>query len=288
MRWRGGRRSTNIEDRRGGGIRRMPRGRAGRAGGLGGVGIVIALIAIFVFDVDPSLLLGSGDFQSEEVLDTPAQPVTEAERELQDFVSVVLADTEDVWGQLFAQAGGEYAEPKLVLFTDGVQSACGFAQSAVGPFYCPGDQKVYLDLSFFEELSRRFGAPGDFAQAYVIAHEVGHHVQTLLGISGQVHQAKASMERADANALQVRMELQADCLAGIWAHHADRARDILERGDVEEALGAANAIGDDTLQKRSQGFVVPDAFTHGTSAQRMEWFTRGLETGSVQACDTFN
>ena len=265
----------------------MPRGGAGRAGGLGGIGIVIALIAIFVFDVDPALLLGGGDIQSG-VIETPSRPLSEAEVELQDFVSVVLADTEDVWGGLFSQAGVEYAEPQLVLFSDGVQSACGFAQSAVGPFYCPGDQKVYLDLTFFQELSQRFGAPGDFAQAYVIAHEVGHHVQTLMGVSEQVQRAKANTDEVTANAIQVRMELQADCFAGIWAHHADRARDILESGDIDEALGAANAIGDDTLQRRSQGFVVPDAFTHGTSAQRKDWFIRGLETGSVQACDTFS
>jgi hypothetical protein len=205
-----------------------------------------------------------------------------------DFVSAVLGDTEDTWRELFQQAGRQYRDPTLVLFSGGVDSACGFAQSAVGPFYCPGDQRVYLDLSFFRELEQRFGAAGDFAQAYVIAHEVGHHVQTLLGVSAQVNAARQRGERMEgANGLLVRQELQADCLAGVWAFHAQQRLNWLEPGDVEEALNAANAIGDDRLQRQAQGQVVPDAFTHGTSAQRMRWFSTGFERGEVNRCDTF-
>ena len=204
-----------------------------------------------------------------------------------DFVSAVLGETEDVWREIFARSGQAYREPRLVLFSGAVQSACGFAESAMGPFYCPGDQKVYLDMAFFEELSRRFGAPGDFAQAYVIAHEVGHHVQNLLGITDRVHSMRARVSEAEYNQLSVRLELQADFLAGVWAHHAERARQILESGDIEEALNAASAIGDDRIQKRTQGYVVPDAFTHGTSAQRARWFRLGLETGDLSKGDTF-
>jgi predicted metalloprotease len=204
------------------------------------------------------------------------------------FVSVVLADTEDTWNTLFRENGQNYREPGLVLFSDAVQSACGFAQAAVGPFYCPSDQKVYIDLSFFRDLQQRFRAPGDFAQAYVIAHEVGHHVQTLMGISAEVQQMSSRLSRTDANTLSVRQELQADCFAGIWAHHAQQQRQILERGDIEEALGAASAIGDDRLQRQSQGYVAPESFTHGSSAQRVRWFTRGFQSGDLRECDTFN
>lgn len=209
--------------------------------------------------------------------------------ELADFIKVVLGSTEDTWNKLFEAAGQRYREPTLVIFSGAVRSACGFAQAAVGPFYCPGDQKVYIDLSFYNDLKNRFRAPGDFAQAYVIAHEVGHHIQTLLGISEQVRAEQARASKTEANAIQVRMELQADCLAGIWAHHAERASTItLEAGDIEEALGAANAIGDDRLQRQSQGYVVPDAFTHGSSEQRMRWFNIGFDSGSMRSCDTFS
>jgi predicted metalloprotease len=207
--------------------------------------------------------------------------------ELADFVSVVLADTEDTWDALFAERGSRYQAPRLVLFTDLVRSACGMGQSATGPFYCPADGKVYIDLGFYRELRDRFQAPGDFAQAYVIAHEVGHHVQSLLGTSARLERLRASRPEADANALSVRLELQADCYAGLWAHHADRARQILEQGDVEEGLAAAAAIGDDRIQRETRGRVVPESFTHGSSRQRVEWFRRGLESGTLEACDTF-
>jgi predicted metalloprotease len=208
--------------------------------------------------------------------------------ELAEFVSVVLASTEDTWHEVFRNAGEQYQEPKLVLFTSRVRSACGMASSATGPFYCPGDQKLYIDLSFYDDLKNRFGAPGDFAQAYVIAHEVGHHVQTLLGISAQVQQAKRGASKTQANAIQVRMELQADCLAGLWAHHADRKDNILDPGDINEALGAAAAIGDDRLQRQAQGYVVPDAFTHGSSEERQRWFRIGFDKGRFDACNTFD
>jgi len=212
---------------------------------------------------------------------------TAEEAQSREFVSVVLADTEETWGEIFRQAGRTYEQPKLVLFSGAVESACGFAEAAVGPFYCPGDHKVYIDLSFYQELQSRFGAPGDFAQAYVVAHEIGHHVQTLLGISEQNMAARQRASQAEANALSVRQELQADCFAGIWAHNADRSRQLLEQGDVEEGLNAAAAIGDDRLQKQGRGYVSPESFTHGSSEQRVRWFKRGLESGSVQACDTF-
>jgi len=214
--------------------------------------------------------------------------VNPEEEQRKDFVSVVLADTEAVWHQLFKQMGRNYEEPKLVLFRGRVESACGLASSAVGPFYCPRDHKVYVDLEFFEELQKRFGAPGDFAQAYVIAHEVGHHVQDLLGISDRVHAQQGRTSKAEYNQLSVRLELQADFLAGVWAHHAQKMRNMLEEGDIEEALRAAEAIGDDRLQRQAQGYVVPDSFTHGTSAQRVRWFRRGFETGDVEQGDTFN
>ncbi|MEM7024412.1 MAG: neutral zinc metallopeptidase [Pseudomonadota bacterium] len=303
MRWRTGRRSTNVQDRRGmgrpagmrlprrmrmpGGLR-LPRGRAGRAGGVGGIGIiVIALIAMFM-GVDPTLLLQGGGTATGPAMQSSSAPRSAAEDQMADFASVVLADTEDTWHPLFKQIGATYQEPVLVLFTGAVESACGRAGAAVGPFYCPGDQQVYIDLSFFEELSTRFGAPGDFAQAYVLAHEVGHHVQTLLGISQQVREIRAQVDTVRANELSVRQELQADCFAGIWAHHADRARHILEQGDVEEALAAASAIGDDRLQRQVLGYVTPESFTHGTSEQRVHWFKTGLELGRLEACDTFS
>jgi predicted metalloprotease len=288
MRWRGGRRSENVEDRRG--------QRVGLGGGgirLGGGGILLLVLAAWLFGINPlqilSLLAGAGGATLERPADPDSEPVPGAapQDEGADFVSVVLADTEDTWGELFARAGGSYEAPRLVLFTGVVRSACGTAQSALGPFYCPRDQKVYIDLDFYRDLRDRFGAPGDFAQAYVIAHEVGHHVQTLLGVSQQVHEAQQRLPEAEGNALSVRLELQADCYAGVWAHHAHRARQVLEQGDVEEGLGAAAAIGDDRIQRQTQGTVVPESFTHGSSQQRVEWFRRGLEQGELERCDTF-
>jgi uncharacterized protein len=297
MLWRGGRQSENIEDRRGekgfstgtGGEMRFPIG--GRAGGLGGLGLVALVLLGLFFGVDPSVLLNGGGTSSSYVPSSPEPRSTRAPGvpdEAREFVSVVLADTEDTWHALFQQMGRTYQEPTLVLFSGLVESGCGVAQSASGPFYCPRDRKLYLDTSFFDEMSRRFGAPGDFAQAYVIAHEVGHHVQNQLGILPRVEAMQQQVDRTDANRLQVMVELQADCFAGIWGHHADRSRGILESGDIEEGLNAAAAIGDDRLQKQAQGYVVPDAFTHGSSAQRVRWFKRGLEQGDPAACDTFN
>jgi hypothetical protein len=287
MRWRDGRRSQNVEDRRG--------GRSGLGGGglrLGGGGILLLLVGAWLLGVNPlqvlSLLAGGGSETMSLPDPSAAAPAAGAAKdEGADFVSVVLADTEDTWSMLFEQAGSRYQPPKLVLFSQLVRSACGTAQSAMGPFYCPLDQAVYIDLDFYLELRDRFGAPGDFAQAYVIAHEVGHHVQTLLGTSEQVRAAQQRAGEAQANRLSVRLELQADCYAGVWAHHAHRARQVLEAGDVEEGLGAAAAIGDDRLQQQTQGQVVPESFTHGSSRQRVEWFSRGLETGSLERCDTF-
>ncbi len=278
MLWENGRRSENVEDRRGIGV-------GGIAGG--GVGVVvIALIAMF-FGVDPRVILqeaGQGPAPSGQQQAVPVDPMQD---KLKEFVSVVLADTEDTWGEIFQRGGPTYEKPKLVLFTGAVRSACGLAQSAVGPFYCPGDHKVYIDLEFYKMLEKRFGAPGEFAKAYVVAHEVGHHVQNLLGISGKVHAAMERSSRERANQLSVRQELQADCYAGIWANHANRSRHILEAGDVESGLNAAAAIGDDRLQKQAQGYVAPESFTHGSSAQRVQWFRRGLESGELSACDTF-
>ncbi len=282
MRWEGGRRSDNVEDRRG-----MPVGRGVAGGGIGVV--VIALIAMF-FGIDPRVVLEQGaGMAGPPAMETQRPPVQAdpAEGRMKDFVSVVLADTEDTWTEIFARSQAQYEPPKLVLFTGAVGSACGTGQAAMGPFYCPADRKVYIDLSFFRDLSRKLGAPGDFAQAYVIAHEVGHHIQNLLGIADKVHAARQKSDEVRANALSVRMELQADCFAGIWAHHANRSRQILESGDIEEGLNAAAAIGDDRLQKRAQGQVVPESFTHGSSAQRVEWFRRGIESGSPKKCDTF-
>ncbi|WP_370459095.1 neutral zinc metallopeptidase [Aggregicoccus sp. 17bor-14] len=256
-------------------------------GALGLLGLVLSLL----LGGDPSQAPSSAGRDQDQGYggSGPAAGTTDPrEDRAKDFVSVILADTEDTWPALLQPMGVRYRPPHLVLFSDAVESACGYAQAAVGPFYCPGDQQVYLDLSFFDELSQRFGAEGDFAQAYVVAHEIGHHVQKLLGLSDRVHQLQQRSSRTGANALSVRLELQADCFAGVWAHHANKQRKLLEAGDVEEGLRAAAAIGDDTLQKRAQGRVVPESFTHGSSAQRVTWFRRGLETGQVKACDTFD
>ena len=262
-------------------------GIGGRGLAGGGIGAVVLVVVAMLLGVDPAILLdgGAGYAPPQQQREAPSGA---PEDELGQFVSVVLADTEDTWNSLFQQGNRDYPEPTLVLFSGVVQSACGFAQAAMGPFYCPADSKVYIDLSFYRELQQRFRAPGDFAQAYVIAHEVGHHVQNVLGIMDRVNSAQQRMSRADANALSVRVELQADCFAGIWAHHANRSRQVLEQGDFEEALNAASAIGDDRLQKQSGGRVVPESFTHGTSAQRQHWFRRGFEAGEMRACDTFS
>lgn len=284
MRLGGRRKSRNIEDRRGqgSGRRRLPVG----GKGAGGIGTIVLVLLALYFGVDPSLLL-TNEPTTQIPSSGPAVQPSAAEQELADLVSIVLADTELTWHQLFQQAGQRYREPKLVLFTEQVKSACGHAQSAMGPFYCPGDDKVYIDLSFYHDLKHRFGAPGDFAQAYVIAHEVGHHVQHLLGISDQVHQQRRRVDKVSANALSVRLELQADCFAGVWAYHAHTSRDLLEAGDVPEALAAAAAIGDDRLQRQTRGQVTPDSFTHGSSEQRVRWFKTGLNAGQIQSCDTF-
>jgi uncharacterized protein len=283
MRWQMGRRSTNVEDRRG-----MSIGGRGIAG-LGGGGLIILALIALLTGTNPLELLQQVT-PTGSMVDPAITPgdFSAAEQELADFSSVVLADTEDTWREIFARNGETYREPSLVLFSGAVQSACGFAQSAVGPFYCPGDQKVYLDLSFFDDLHSRLGAPGDFAQAYVIAHEIGHHVQNLLGIMDRVDALREQADEVEANEISVRLELQADFLAGVWAHHAQKARQILEEGDIEEALNAASQIGDDRLQMESQGYVVPDAFTHGTAAQRSRWFLRGYQTGDISQGDTFN
>ena len=300
MRWKGRRQSTNIEDRRGtGGFGRFRRtGGRRRAGGVrragGGVGIVtivVFVIAVFVFKMNPADILGGGPVLSPDpgVGTEPGTPPRRTPRndQMKQFVATVLAETEDTWRQVMGKAGRSYEEPTLVLFTGSVSSACGFASAASGPFYCPGDRKIYIDLQFYDELKRRFQAPGDFAQAYVLAHEVGHHVQNLIGVLPKFNRLRQSMSKVEANRMSVRVELQADCFAGIWAYHTAR-KGLLESGDVEEALNAANQIGDDTIQRRSQGYVVPDAFNHGTAEQRARWFRRGLESGSLRACDTFN
>ncbi len=280
MRWRTGRRSSNIEDRR---SIRIPRKVTG-----GGIGIIVVALIAMYFGVDPTIFLSQqGPTSSSVSTYTTSKPISPAENQLADFVSVVLADTEDTWRVLFNKMGKTYREPTLVLFSGAVQSACGFAQAAMGPFYCPADQKVYIDLSFYQDLKNRHGAPGDFAQAYVIAHEIGHHVQTLLGISEKVHSVRLRVSQAEGNQLSVMQELQADCFAGIWAHHADRARQILEEGDTEEALNAASAIGDDRLQRRARGYVTPDSFTHGSSKQRVGWFKQGFDSGDIRDCNTF-
>jgi len=297
MRWKGGRRSSNVEDRRG---QSSGYNTARPGSGLLSfipmlvktkTGRIMLLIGVVVFfgsrmmgiDLLPMLLGGGGVTTTSE-----PRELTAEEKEMGDFVSTVLADTEDTWRIIFRDQGATYQEPKLILFENGVNSACGMATSAVGPFYCPGDQQLYLDLSFFRDLSQRHGAPGDFAQAYVIAHEVGHHVQTLLGISDQVRQAKRGKSTAQANAMSVRQELQADCFAGLWGHAYNIERQRLDPGDLEEALTAATAIGDDRLQRESGRGVVPDSFTHGSSVQRVKWFRKGFESGDIAVCDTLS
>jgi predicted metalloprotease len=287
MRWSGGRRSTNIEDRRGRGGVGLPIGIAG-----GGIGTVVLVLLAMFFGFDPGIVMDQGggppvDYSRESPATSPQ--TAPGEDAVRDFVSVVLADTEDTWSELFRRMDREYRAPRLVLFSRVVQSACGMAGSATGPFYCPPDHRVYLDTDFFRLLAERLRAPGDFAQAYVIAHEVGHHVQTLLGVSEQVMAARRRASEREGNALQVRMELQADCFAGVWAHHADRGSNIkLEAGDLDEGLRAAAAIGDDRLQQQSRGVVVPESFTHGSAEQRARWLRRGFESGDPRACDTFS
>ncbi|MCE9592603.1 MAG: zinc metallopeptidase [Planctomycetes bacterium] len=278
MQWRGSRLSTNVDDRRRLGI-------PGGFKGLGAVGLVVAL-AVFWLTGDPGALVGALGNGGRSVSADTSEP-SATEEELANFLRSVLASTEDVWTEQLPRYGAEYRDPTLVLFRGAVDSACGMAESAVGPFYCPGDEQLYLDLGFFDELESSLGAPGDFAQAYVVAHEVGHHVQRLIGVEEKVRAAQQRVGEPEANELSVRMELQADFLAGVWAHHANRAGNVLEAGDVEEALNAAAKIGDDNLQRRSQGRVVPESFTHGTSAQRVRWFKKGLETGDLEQGDTF-
>jgi predicted metalloprotease len=280
VKWEDERRSENVEDRRG-----MSAGGVGLAGG--GIGAVIIVVVALFLGVDPRDLMQQMPASNAVPAGAPAQSSPQNDP-LKDFVSVVLADTEDTWSELFKAGGRAYVDPKLVLFSGAVQSACGFAQAAVGPFYCPADQKVYIDLSFYRDLRDRFHAPGEFAEAYVIAHEVGHHVQNLLGISDKVHAAQARGSEAQGKALSVRLELQADCLAGVWAFHANRSRHILEAGDVDAGLNAASQIGDDRMQMRARGYVSPESFTHGSSEQRVRWFKRGLESGVTKSCDTFS
>ena len=287
MRWEGNRESDNVEDHRGDGGGGGGFGFGGRSIGIGT--IVVALIGGWIFGVNPmtilGLLSGGGPVQvSEQQQQSPRTEGTDREYKL---MKVVLADTEDVWTDLFRRNGGQYAMPKLKVFSGSIPTACGMGRSATGPFYCPGDQDLYIDLDFFRLMERRFHAPGEFAQAYVVAHEVGHHVQNLMGLSDKVHNAQRNASERQANALSVRLELQADCFAGVWAHHANRARAIIENGDVEAALAAASAIGDDALQRQAGGEVVPDSFTHGSSAQRVRWFTRGIESGEIAQCNTF-
>ena len=279
MFWKGQRQSENVEDRRG-----MSGGGLAVGGGLGGI---VLLVIALLLGADPRQLLEQSPAQDPASGTQSSRPVNPAEEELKQFSATVLASTEDVWADIFRQEGERYVKPTLVLFTDQVRSACGAAGASVGPFYCPNDQKLYLDLSFFRELQTRFRAPGDFAQAYVIAHEVGHHVQKLMGTMDKVDAARGRMSEAEANQLSVRLELQADFLAGVWAHYAQK-KGILEPGDIEEALGAASAVGDDRLQRETQGYVVPDSFTHGSSEQRARWFRKGLETGDLRQGDTFN
>ena len=277
MLWQGRRESDNVED-----VRRSGGGRIAVGGGIGGV---ILVVAYLLLGGDPAALI---DSQEQAQLAPTRQVESDAPRdEASKFIAVVLADTEDIWNQLFRQMGRQYEEPKLVLFTQQTRSGCGFASGASGPFYCPEDRRVYIDLAFYRMLHDRFGAPGDFAQAYVIAHEVGHHVQKLLGVSDQVQAQRGRISEAEYNQLSVRLELQADFFAGIWAHYADRAKHVVEPGDIDEALRAASVIGDDNLQRRSQGYVVPESFTHGTSEQRVRWFRKGYETGDLRQGDTF-
>lgn len=291
MRWRGRRGSSNIDDRRGrGGGFRLPVGRGTRraGGGIGITGLLIVLGIAWLTGVNPLTVLeqmsgGGGSVPSY----TDGGGRASGSDETADFVSVVLADTENTWSHLFRQAGANYPEPTLVLFSGSVSSACGFASAASGPFYCGADSKLYIDLGFYRQLAAQLNAPGDFAQAYVLAHEVGHHVQNLIGVLPEFHKARQGMSQTEANALSVRVELQADCFAGIWAHYAARQQGFVEEGDIDEALNAASRIGDDTLQREAQGYVVPESFNHGTSAQRKRWFRTGFETGRMDACDTF-
>lgn len=281
MKWEGNRESDNVEDRRGGG------GFGAMGGRSIGIGtIVIALVGSYFLGINPMTLIGmlsGGQVQTQQA---PLQE-TPADDQMARFVRTVLADTEDTWGEIFRENGGTYAQPRLVLFTGRTPTACGTGDTAAGPFYCPGDQKVYIDLAFYQTMRERFHVASDFAQAYVIAHEVGHHVQNITGIMEKVDQKRRSLTERQANALSVRVELQADCFAGVWAARANRARGILEQGDVESALKAASAIGDDALQKQAQGYVVPDSFTHGTSEQRVRWFQRGIESADLNTCNTF-
>lgn len=291
MRWKGRRTSDNIEDRRSAGYSRGRSGGGARVGGgLGLTGVLVVLAISWFTGIDPMTLLqgldgssGGGTYQTSE----PASRGTPDDPQAQ-FVSVILADTEDTWSHILGQYGENYPEPTLVLFSGSVPSACGHATSATGPFYCGADQKVYIDLSFYKQLAGQLNAPGDFAQAYVLAHEVGHHLQNLLGVLPEYQKARRTMSEREANALSVRVELQADCYAGIWAHYAAKKRDFIEDGDIEEALNAASRIGDDTLQKQAQGYAVPETFNHGTSAQRARWFRQGFQTGDLEACNTFD
>ena len=277
MRWAGDRQSSNIEDRRGIGGRGIAVG--------GGIGSIVIALIIYLLGGNPSQVINTAP--TSQVQQSPAQQ--QAEKEYADFTATVLGYTEDVWNKLFNEMNKQYVEPRLVMFTEATQSGCGFASAAIGPFYCPTDEKVYIDLSFFEDMKNRFGAGGDFAMAYVIAHEVGHHVQNLLGITRKVDAMRAQgSSETEMNKLSVRLELQADFLAGVWAHYTEQYKNNLDPGDIEEALNAANAIGDDRLQKESQGYVVPDAFTHGTSEQRMYWFKKGYTTGDINQGNTFN
>ena len=280
MRWQNRRESSNVEDRRG-----MSGGKIAAGGGIGGIVLIVLYLLLGgnLGDNVPDLQLSTGAGSPGET-----RPLTPEEQEAGRFVSVILADTEDVWNTLFSAQGRTYVEPTLVLFTDLTDSGCGTAQSSTGPFYCPGDQKVYIDLGFFAEMQRRLNAPGDFAQAYVIAHEIGHHVQNQLGIMEQVMPLRNQMSEQEYNALTVRLELQADFLAGVWAHHAQRMANILEEGDIEEGMNAAASVGDDRIQKMTQGYVVPDAFTHGTSEQRVRWFLKGYKSGDLSQGDTFS
>jgi predicted metalloprotease len=278
MLWQGRRESDNVEDER-----RSGGGRIAIGGGIGGV---ILVVAYLLLGGDPQALIDSQQQQSQ--LAPSRQPESNAPRdEASKFVAVVLADTEDAWRTIFQRMGRQYEDPKLVLFSNQTRSGCGFASGATGPFYCPADRRVYIDLGFYRELRDRFGAPGDFAQAYVIAHEVGHHVQNLLGISGKMEAARGRVSQTEYNQLSIRLELQADFFAGVWARYADRTKHVVESGDIDEAIRAASVIGDDTLQRRSQGYVVPDSFTHGTSAQRVRWFRKGYDTGDIRQGDTF-
>lgn len=282
MKWRNRRVSQNVDDRRSQG------GRVGRK--TGGIGVILATLAAMYFGVDPKIILnlmdGVGGGQPTQTQSSSYKPSAE-QQQLAQFTGVVLADTEDAWNMLFKQQGIRYQEPKLVLFTDRVRSACGHAEAAMGPFYCPGDNQIYIDLGFYQQLKNNHDAPGDFAQAYVIAHEVGHHVQTLLGISSKVRKAQQGLSEAQSNQLSVRLELQADCFAGIWAHHTEKAKHVLEQGDIDEALNAASAIGDDRLQKQARGYASPESFTHGSSKQRVKWFKQGLLDGTIKGCNTF-